>query len=62
MEPMRCSLITASTCRTVVSGAQVTGARRMIADSGLTRADRLLALYHGAWKGDISRVFTDCAY
>jgi glutamate--cysteine ligase len=33
-----------------------------IADSGITPAERLLALYNGAWKGDISRVFTDCAY
>jgi glutamate--cysteine ligase len=28
-----------------------------IADSGLTRADRLLDLYHGAWQGDVNRVF-----
>jgi glutamate--cysteine ligase len=33
-----------------------------IADSGRTRADKLLELYHGEWKGDVSRVFTDCAY
>lgn len=29
---------------------------------GKTRAERLLDLYHGAWGGDISRVFTDAAY
>ncbi len=29
---------------------------------GKTRADRLLDLYHGAWGGDIARVFTDAAY
>jgi len=26
------------------------------------RAQRLLDLYHGAWSGDITRVFTDAAY
>jgi glutamate--cysteine ligase len=30
--------------------------------SGKTAADQLLDLYHGAWKGDISRVFRDFAY
>jgi glutamate--cysteine ligase len=29
---------------------------------GKTRADRLLDLYHGAWAGDMTRVFTDAAY
>lgn len=33
-----------------------------IADSGLTPADRLLALYHGAWQGDASRAFETFAY
>jgi len=33
-----------------------------IADSGLTPADRLLALYHGEWQGDISRMYRDFAY
>ncbi|WGM37910.1 glutamate--cysteine ligase [Caulobacter sp. NIBR1757] len=33
-----------------------------IADSGMTPADRLLEKFHGEWKGDIGRVFTDCAY
>ncbi len=33
-----------------------------IADSGLTAADRLLALYRGSWNGDITRVFRDFAY
>jgi glutamate--cysteine ligase len=30
--------------------------------TGKTAADELLALYHGTWKGDISRVFRDFAY
>ena len=29
---------------------------------GKTRSDRLLDLYHTAWGGDITRVFTDAAY
>jgi glutamate--cysteine ligase len=33
-----------------------------IADSGVTAAERLLALYHGAWKGDASQVFEAFAY
>ncbi|RZJ32000.1 MAG: glutamate--cysteine ligase, partial [Brevundimonas sp.] len=33
-----------------------------IADSGLTPADRLLALYHGEWQGDLSRLYRDFAY
>jgi glutamate--cysteine ligase len=33
-----------------------------IADSGLTPADRLLDLYHGPWKGDVSRAYEDLAY
>ncbi len=33
-----------------------------IADSGLTPAERLLEKFHGEWKGDINRVFVDCAY
>jgi len=33
-----------------------------IADSGLTPADRLLALYHGEWQGDVSRMYRDFAY
>jgi len=33
-----------------------------IADSGMTPADRLLELYHGAWKGDVSKVFESHAY
>jgi glutamate--cysteine ligase len=35
---------------------------RAIADSGLTGADRALALYHGAWNGDVSRAYKDFAY
>jgi glutamate--cysteine ligase len=33
-----------------------------IADSGVTPAERLLDLYHGAWSGDLSRVYRDFAY
>ncbi|CAN5299109.1 glutamate--cysteine ligase [soil metagenome] len=33
-----------------------------IADSGLTPADRMLALYHGEWKGDVTRIYRDFAY
>ncbi len=33
-----------------------------IADSGLTPADRLLALYHGEWQGDLTRLYRDFAY
>jgi glutamate--cysteine ligase len=33
-----------------------------IADSGITPAERLLDLYHGPWKGDVSQVFEDMAY
>lgn len=29
---------------------------------GKTHADRLLDLYHGAWAGDINRIYTDIAY
>jgi hypothetical protein len=30
-----------------------------IADSGVTRAERMLELYHGPWKGDAGRAFDD---
>jgi len=33
-----------------------------MAESGQTNADRLLGLYHGAWKGDVSQVFKDAAF
>ena len=33
-----------------------------IADTGVTAAERLLSLYHGAWNGDASRVFDSFAY
>ena len=33
-----------------------------IAASGKTAADDLLALYHGSWQGDVSKVFSACAY
>jgi glutamate--cysteine ligase len=32
------------------------------AETGLTQADRLLELYHGAWKGDIKPVFKAAAF
>jgi glutamate--cysteine ligase len=33
-----------------------------IAQSGVTRADALLALYHGPWQGSVDPVFEECAY
>ncbi|HEX4742664.1 MAG TPA: glutamate--cysteine ligase [Caulobacteraceae bacterium] len=33
-----------------------------IADSGVTAAERLLALFHGPWQGDVSPVFEAFAY
>ncbi|WP_428154121.1 glutamate--cysteine ligase [Brevundimonas sp.] len=33
-----------------------------IADSGVTPAERLLDLYHGAWQGDVRRIYADFAY
>ena len=33
------------------------GPLREIAESGLTNADRMLALYEGAWGGDVSKVY-----
>ena len=33
-----------------------------VAESGETSAERKLALYHGAWQGDIDRVFREFAY
>jgi glutamate--cysteine ligase len=33
-----------------------------IADSGLTNADRLLERYHGAWAGDVRKVYAEEAY
>lgn len=33
-----------------------------IADSGVTPAERLLALYNGEWQGDLSRLYRDFAY
>jgi glutamate--cysteine ligase len=33
-----------------------------IVDSGQTPAERKLALYHGAWKGDVDPIFRDFAY
>lgn len=33
-----------------------------IAETGVTPAERLVELYNGSWKGDVSRVFDDFAY
>ncbi|MDP1777747.1 MAG: glutamate--cysteine ligase, partial [Brevundimonas sp.] len=33
-----------------------------IANSGVTPADRLLALYNGEWQGDLTRMYRDFAY
>ena len=33
-----------------------------IADEGVTPAERLLEAYHGAWGGDLAKVFDACAY
>jgi glutamate--cysteine ligase len=30
--------------------------------TGKTAAENLLALYHGSWNGDVTRVFRDFAY
>ena len=31
-------------------------------ESGVTPAERLLERYHGAWQGDVARIFAECAY
>jgi glutamate--cysteine ligase len=33
-----------------------------VAESGITPAERKLALYHGDWNGSVDPVFTECAY
>jgi glutamate--cysteine ligase len=33
-----------------------------IVESGITPAERLLDLYHGPWKGDVTRAFAEMAY
>lgn len=33
-----------------------------IAETGITPAEDLLARFHGPWRGDIERVFVECAY
>ena len=33
-----------------------------IAETGVTAAERLLELYHGAWGGEVGPVFEECAY
>ena len=38
------------------------GPLREIVASGMTTADRLLALYNGSWGGDISRIYETEAY
>ncbi|HSK40760.1 MAG TPA: glutamate--cysteine ligase, partial [Arenibaculum sp.] len=38
------------------------GELEAVADSGITPAERLLERYHGAWNGDVSRVFEEAAY
>ena len=51
--------------RLCASGADETGylsELEEIAASGMTPADRLLDLYHGPWKGDVSRAYDDFAY
>jgi glutamate--cysteine ligase len=35
---------------------------REIADSGLTNAERMLALYNGVWGGDVSKVYDAESY
>jgi glutamate--cysteine ligase len=35
---------------------------REIAASGMTNADRMLALYNGAWGGDVSKVYAAESY
>jgi glutamate--cysteine ligase len=35
---------------------------REIAESGLTNADRMLALYHGTWGGDVGQVYAAESY
>ena len=33
-----------------------------VAESGKTRAERLLERFHGPWGGNIDKVFEECAY
>ena len=33
-----------------------------VAETGVTPAERKLALYHGAWNGSVDPVFTECSY
>jgi glutamate--cysteine ligase len=33
-----------------------------VADTGITPAERKLALYHSAWNGSVDPAFTECAY
>jgi glutamate--cysteine ligase len=46
----------------MVDEAGYLGELEDIADTGVTAAERLLALYNGAWSGDIDRVFEAFAY
>jgi glutamate--cysteine ligase len=38
------------------------GPLQEVADTGVTPAERKLALYHGAWKESVDPIFTECAY
>ena len=38
------------------------GPLQEVAETGVTPAERKLALYHGAWKESVDPVFTECAY
>jgi glutamate--cysteine ligase len=33
-----------------------------VVESGLTPAERLLQAYHGAWKGDITRIYDEASF
>jgi glutamate--cysteine ligase len=35
---------------------------QIVAEGGVTPAERKLALYHGDWKGSVDPLFTECAY
>jgi glutamate--cysteine ligase len=35
---------------------------REVAETGVTPAERKLALFHGPWKGSVDPAFTECAY
>jgi glutamate--cysteine ligase len=35
---------------------------RDVVATGMTPADRLLAKYHGEWKGDVSRIYEEFSF